>query len=177
MSGVGVEAGSVRGAVHPVSLRFVDDDLERDYQVRGGAESLGGYRLIALASTVIWALGAFVLPLSTSLAPAATISVGLLMSGLSLIFLLLSRWAKTLDRQHLLAGLLTTTNATVILGLASIGGALPGYGVAAMALLFGWGYVSRTRFVYAALRTALIPFRPRGRWGHRDPAAGVRSLG
>jgi adenylate cyclase len=155
-SGSGGEAGVVRGATHRLSLRFLDDELERQYQLRAGAESLSGYRLIALASALIWAPAAFILPLSTSLPSVGAIVVGLAMSGLSFVFLLLSRWATKLDRQHLLAGLLTSTNATVVLGLATIGGALPGYGVAAMALLFTWGYVSRTRFVYAALRTALI---------------------
>jgi class 3 adenylate cyclase len=142
--------------MHPISLTFLDDALERQYQLRAGAESLSGYRLIALASVVIWAPAAIILPVSTSLAPSIAITVGLGMSALSFVFLLLSRWATTLDRQHLLAGLLTSVNASMVLGLATIGGALPGYGVAAMALLFTWGYVSRTRFVYAALRTAVI---------------------
>ena len=33
---------------------------------------------------------------------------------------------------------------------------LPGYAVAAILLLFIWGFVSRTRFVYAAMRTVVV---------------------
>jgi len=44
----------------------------------------------------------------------------------------------------------------VIIALAAIGGALPGYAVAAVTALFAWGFVSRTRFIFAALRTAVI---------------------
>ncbi|HET8785061.1 MAG TPA: hypothetical protein VFM38_05455, partial [Candidatus Limnocylindrales bacterium] len=88
------------GATDRLTLRFLDDDLERRYQVQGGAESASGYRQIAIASAVIWAPAAFVLPLSTSLSPALAIPIGLAMSGLSVVFVLLARWATTLDRQH-----------------------------------------------------------------------------
>jgi len=145
-----------RGATDRLTLRFLDDELERRYQLQGGAESRNGYRLIALASAVIWAPAAFILPASTSLSPELAIPIGLAMSGLSAVFVLLARWATTLDRQHFLASVLTSLNGTLILGLAGLGGALPGYGVAAMLLLFSWGFVSRTRFIYAAARTAVI---------------------
>jgi class 3 adenylate cyclase len=150
------QPGTTHGATHPLSLRFLDDGLERRYQVEAGAESLNGYRMISIASTVIWAPAAFILPLSTSLAPEVAIPAGLAMSALSLVMALLARWTTTLDRQHLLAALLTSANGVVILALATIGGALPGYGVAAATLLFAWGFVSRTRFIFAALRTAVI---------------------
>jgi class 3 adenylate cyclase len=52
--------------------------------------------------------------------------------------------------------LLTSANGIVILALALIADSLPGYAVAAIMLLFAWGFVSRTRFVYAALRSAVV---------------------
>jgi class 3 adenylate cyclase len=52
--------------------------------------------------------------------------------------------------------LLTSVNGIVILALALAAGALPGYGVAAMMLLFAWGVVARTRFIYASIRTAVV---------------------
>jgi adenylate cyclase len=150
------QAATTRNATDRLTLRFLDADLERRYQRHAGAESLNGYLLISLASAVIWAPAAFVLPLSTSLLPELSIPVGLGMSALSLVVALLARWATTLDRQHLLATLLTTANGTLIIALASIGGALPGYAVAAILAIFAWGFVSRTRFIFAALRTAVI---------------------
>jgi adenylate cyclase len=150
------QPATTRNATDRLSLRFLDDDLERRYQRQAGAESRNGYLLISLASAVVWAPAAFVLPLSTSLSPELTIPVGLGMSALSLLVALLARWATTLDRQHLLATLLTTANGTLIIALASIGAALPGYAVAAILAIFAWGFVSRTRFIFAALRTAVI---------------------
>src|SRR5215213_3013728 len=85
-----------------LSLRFLDADLERRYQRQAGAESRSGYLLISIASAVVWAPAAFVLPLSTSLPPGLAIPIGLGMSALSLIAALLARWATTLDRQHFL---------------------------------------------------------------------------
>jgi len=68
----------------------------------------------------------------------------------------ISGWADTLDRQHLLATLLTSANGVVIVTLALVGGVLPGYAVAATTVLFVWGFIARTRFIYAAVRTAVI---------------------
>ena len=150
------EAATTRDAMDWASLRFLDNDLEDRYQREAGAESRGGFLLISLASAVIWAPAAFVLPLSTSLRPEVAIPIGLGMSALSALTAALARWATTLDRQHLLATLLTTANGTLIIVLAELGGALPGYAVAAVLAIFAWGFVSRTRFIYAALRTAVI---------------------
>jgi len=147
---------ATRGAMQRLSLRFLDDELERSYQLRAGAESRNGFLLISLASAAIWAPAAVVLPSSTSLAPELAIPVGLGMSALSLVVAFLARWATTLARQHLPATLLTTANGSLIIFLATIGGALPGYAVAAVSMIFAWGFVSRTRFIYAALRTAVI---------------------
>ena len=112
--------------MQPVSLRFLDEELERSYQRQAGAESRNGFLLISLASAVIWAPAAFVLPSSTNLAPEIAIPIGLGMSALSLVVASLGRWATTLDRQHLLATLLTTANGSLIIFIAPIGVALPG---------------------------------------------------
>src|SRR5690348_13873916 len=97
------EVDASRGAMDRVSLRFLDDDLERRFQREAGAESRNGYLMIAIGSAVIWAPAAFVLPQSTSLEPEIAIPTGLAMSALSVVMALLARWATTLDRQHLLA--------------------------------------------------------------------------
>ncbi|MGH8913559.1 MAG: hypothetical protein ACRDZM_03490, partial [Acidimicrobiia bacterium] len=61
-----------------------------------------------------------------------------------------------MNRQHALASFLTSANGLVILLLADAGNAIEGYAVGAIMLLFLFGFVSRTRFVYAALRTLVI---------------------
>jgi class 3 adenylate cyclase len=70
--------------------------------------------------------------------------------------LLASGWATTLDRQHALVAGLTSANGLVVLILAAAAGLLPGYGVAALMLLYSYGFVSRTRFIFAAARTAIV---------------------
>ena len=144
------------GAQRPLTLSFVDDELEKSYQLAAGRESYNGFRAIALASGVVWAVAAVVLPVATSLDDAFGVAAALGMSAISFVIAAVAPWAKTLDRQHALATLLTTANGIVILWLALIGGVLPGYGVAATILLFAWAFVARTRFIYAAVRTVVI---------------------
>jgi class 3 adenylate cyclase len=64
--------------------------------------------------------------------------------------------AGTLDQQHTVASALTAVNGLVILLLSSAGGVLPGYAVSAIMLLFAFGFVSRTGFVFAAWRSAAV---------------------
>src|SRR5829696_2113855 len=122
---------AARGAQRSLTLSFLDNDLERSYQNAAGRESLNGFRTIALASGVVWAVATVVLPVATDLEPGFAIAVALAMSAISFVIAAISPWARTLDRQHLLATLLTTSNGIVIVALALTGGVLPGYGAAA----------------------------------------------
>jgi class 3 adenylate cyclase len=78
------------------------------------------------------------------------------MAVVGAISLFVSRWAPTMNRQHALASMLTSANGLVLLLLATAGEFVEGYAVAAIMLLFLFGFVSRTRFVYAAVRTGVI---------------------
>jgi class 3 adenylate cyclase len=78
------------------------------------------------------------------------------MAGLNVAAFLLSGRANTLDRQHLILSVLTSLNGLVVLWLASTGFVLPGYGISALMLLFAFGFVARTGFIFAAGRTAVI---------------------
>src|SRR4029450_10740999 len=64
--------------------------------------------------------------------------------------------ADTLDRQHSIISFLTSVNGLVILQLASTGQVLPGYGTSAIMLLFAFGFVARTGFIFAAWRSAVL---------------------
>jgi class 3 adenylate cyclase len=151
-----MEAVAERGAQQPVTLRFLDDDLEQRYQLAAGAEGLAGFRMIVGASMVLWAVAAVLLPIETELPVALAVGPSLAMATASAVILLVSDWATTLDRQHALASVLTAANGLVILALASAADLLPGYGVSAVMLLFAYGFVSRTRFIFASLRSAVI---------------------
>jgi len=142
--------------MHPLSLRFLDADLERLYQHAAAAESLAGLKVITGASALLWTIAAFLLPIGTDLPAGVATPVALVMAAVSLAVFIAARWTETLDHQHALASILTAGNGLVMLALASVGGVLPGYGVSAIMLLFAYGFVSRTRFIFAALRSTVI---------------------
>ncbi len=145
-----------RGAVQPFTLRFLDDELEAAYQREEGADGLAGYRIITGATAIIWAIAAFVLPRGTDISSERAVTVGLTMAAVGTACFIAARWASTMNRQHGLATFLTSANGLVILALGASSAFLHGYAIAAILLLFLFGFVSRTRFVHAAVRTVVI---------------------
>jgi len=145
-----------RGSLHPLTLSFADIELEGRFQREEGAVGLAGYRIITGATALMWAMAAVLVPLGSGIRFETAAVTGGSMAVVGLIALAASRWATTMDRQHLLASLLTSANGLVILGLARAGDFVEGYAVGAIMLLFLFGFVSRTRFIFAAMRTAVI---------------------
>lgn len=145
-----------RGGLDRLTLRFLDDELEDRFQREEGADGLVGYRIITTATVVLWAMAAILLPLGSDISFSLSATVGGAMAVVGAISLTASIWATTMNRQHALASLLTSANGLVILVLAVAGDFVDGYAVAAIMLLFLFGFVSRTRFVFAALRTLVI---------------------
>ena len=145
-----------RGSLNPVTLRFLDSEVEDTYQREEGAAGLSGFRLIAGATILLWAVAAILIPIGTNLPASVTVPVGGSMALAGLACYSLSRWATTLNRQHVLASGLTSANGLVILILASVGDVVKGYAVGGIMLLFAYGFLARTRFVHAAVRTVVI---------------------
>ena len=144
------------GTLQPISMRFIDGDVEARYQRQAGAESLAGFRIITATAAVVWLFATLVVPAGTPIGVDVTMPVCSAMGLLNLAAFLLSERVHTLDRQHTVASVLTAVNGLVILLLASLGGVLPGYGISAIMLLFAFGFVSRTGFVFAAWRSAAV---------------------
>ena len=145
-----------RAAQHPLSLRFLAPRLEQSYQLHAGRESHGGLRVITGASALLWLAAAFLVPIDMGISRDVATPIAMAMAAISALFFLGAGHAHTLDQQHGAATVLTTVNGLVILWLAAAGGVLPGYGVSAVLLLFAYGFVSRTRFIFAALRSLAI---------------------
>jgi class 3 adenylate cyclase len=145
-----------RGSLRPLTLSFADEELEGRFQREEGAVGLAGYRIITGATALMWAMAAVLVPLGSGIPFETSAVTGGSMAVVGLVALAASRWATTMDRQHLLASLLTSANGLVILLLASAGDFVEGYAVGAIMLLFLFGFVSRTRFIFAAMRTAVI---------------------
>jgi class 3 adenylate cyclase len=145
-----------RGALDGATLRFLDTELEERYQSEEGRAGRTAFRITAAVGVVLWTLAALLIPLGSAI-PAATAwrSAGT-MAVANLACLLIAPLATTLDRQHLILALLTAANGLIVIRLAVVGGVLPGYAAAAIGLLFVLGFISRTGFVFAAMRTLLI---------------------
>lgn len=145
-----------RGALHPFTLRFRDAELEAGFQDEEGGAGLAGYRIITGATVILWAIAAFIFPVATNIDFSLAVTVGASMVVVGSIAFAASAWARTMNRQHALAALLTSGNGIVLLVLSAAGEAVEGYAVAAIMLLFLFGFVSRTRFVFAIVRTVVI---------------------
>ena len=145
-----------RGELHPLTLRFRDNELEADFQVEEGAAGIAGYRIITGATAILWAIAAFIFPLETDVTFRLAVTAGISMAVVGSIAFALSSRLATMNRQHAVASGLTSANGLVLLLLATSGGVVEGYAVAAILLLFLFGFVSRTRFVFAVFRTLVI---------------------
>ena len=145
-----------RGALDGTTLRFDDEELEHRYQAEEGARGLTAFRITAAGGVILWTLAAILIPFGTSIPVRSAWLTAGPMAGANLFCFLLHRRATTLDRQHLILALLTTANGLILIWLAVIGDVLPGYAVGAIGLLFVLGFISRTGFVFAAMRTAVI---------------------
>lgn len=145
-----------RGSLDPLTLRFEDPDLEARFQDEEGQAGVAGYRIITGATVLLWALAAILIPLGTDIPRTTSWAVGGSMALVGLFCFTASVWARTMNRQHALASLLTTANGLVILALGTVGQTVAGFAVSGIMLLYMFGFVSRTRFVFAAIRTAII---------------------
>lgn len=145
-----------RGHLDAFTLRFEDPDLETRFQTEEGQLGLSGYRIITGAVTLLWILAAVLIPLGTDITTGLAWQVGGTMALAGLVALAVSPWAQTMNRQHALASVLTSANGLVILLLAVAGDEVAGFAVPGIMLLYMFGFVSRTRFVYALARTVVI---------------------
>ena len=144
------------GSLRRISLRYLDAALERRYQRVSGVESLNGFRIATGAAAVLWLLASVVVPTGTPIPVELAFVVCSAIGLMNWAAFVLADGFPTLDRQHATLSVLTSINGLVILWLASTGGVLPGYGISAVMLLFIFGFVSRTGFVFAAARSAVI---------------------
>lgn len=145
-----------RGRLDPFTLRFEDPALEASFQQEEGRLGLSGYRIITGATALLWALAAVLIPAGTDISAEVAWRVGGVMATVGAAALAVSPWAKTMNRQHGLASFLTSANGLVILLLAVEGDVVAGFAVSGIMLLYMFGFVSRTRFVFALIRTVVI---------------------
>ena len=144
------------GRLDPFTLRFEASELEAGFQQEEGRIGLSGYRIITGATALLWVLAAVLIPQGTSIPAELSWRVGGTMALVGATALAISPWATTMNRQHALASVLTSANGLVILLLGVAGDVVAGFAVSGIMLLYMFGFVSRTRFVYALIRTVVI---------------------
>jgi len=110
-----------RGSLDSFSLRFEDEELEDRFQVEEGQAGLAGYRIITGATVLLWIQAAFLIPLATDIPRTLAWILGGMMALVGVACFAASGWARTMNRQHALAAVLTTANGLVILLLATVG--------------------------------------------------------
>lgn len=145
-----------RGLLHPYSLRYLDSELEQRYQLELGEKGRAGFQIAALASAILWAVAIPIVPTATRVPRDVALAAAGFMIAASLICFFFGRRETALDRQQFAVSWLTACNGTVIMVMAASSGEFEGYAVAAVLVLFTFGYVTGTRFIFAAMRTAVI---------------------
>lgn len=142
--------------VDPFTLRFVEPELEASFQAEEGQAGLPGYRMITAAASSLWLVAAPLIPFGTNISPSASWIVGGVMALVALGCFALAPWARTMNRQHGLASALTAANGAAILVLGLIGSTVQGFAVGGIMLLYMFAFVSRTRFVFALVRSVFV---------------------
>jgi hypothetical protein len=128
-----------RGTLRPLSLRFFDDGVERDYQRQGGAESQTGFRVTTAAAALMWLLAALVIPTGTPIPSDRAIPLSLAMAILNWIAFLLPR-AETLDHKTPQSSCHASSNTRVGLGNRASRCDRPAVGPPAARLQSGSGF-------------------------------------
>ncbi|HUG47793.1 MAG TPA: hypothetical protein VMP67_05215 [Candidatus Limnocylindria bacterium] len=72
-----MQATGPEGQMHPLSLRFLDAQLESEYQREAGREGRAGFVVTAGSSAVLWAIAATLLTSGTGLSAEVAVPLSL----------------------------------------------------------------------------------------------------
>ncbi len=145
----------------PLTLRFLDPGLERDFQAEMAATNGSQARVGAAIAVGLWLVAALIIPavIDIDRGVVTTICVG--MAAANLVGVVASRWATTLDRQQLIGFALNGLAGLAVLELIEASGTTYRYAAPALLLIAIFAFVViRLRFVYAlpAAGTYLIGY-------------------
>jgi len=137
---------------HPWTLRFVDPELERSYQLADQVEGVRRVRTASLVAVVVWLLVAVIGPPVVDVPPGPVWLISGSMTVLLLGCLGLSRWATTQRRRGAI-GLGQQLAACIgVLALTDVTGTFGVYAVPGIMLTAAFGYsVTRLPFVGSVL--------------------------
>jgi adenylate cyclase len=161
-----------RGAARePLTLRFVDPALERDFQAEMAAANGPQGRIGALVAAGLWLVAALIIPAAITVDPGVVRVICLGMVAANLASVVVSRWATTLDRQQFLGFALNGLAGLAVLALIEVSGTSDRYAAPALLLIAIFAFVViRLRFVFALVAAgtylvgylAVVLARPNG---------------
>jgi class 3 adenylate cyclase len=145
----------------PLTLRFSDPRLERDFQSEMAAANGAQARVGALVAAGLWLVAGLIIPVAIEIDRGVVwlISGGLIVANLASV--VASRWATTLDRQQALGLVLNGLAGLAVLALIEAAGNTDRYAAPALLLIAIFAFVViRLRFVFAlvAAGTYLVGF-------------------
>ncbi len=145
----------------PLTLRFSDRGLERDFQAEMAAVNGPQARVGAVIAAGLWFIGALLIPIAIDIdrGLVTLICAGMVVANLAGV--VASRWAPTLDRQQAIGLTLNGLAGLAVLALIEGSGASDRYAAPALLLIAIFAFVViRLRFVFAlvAAGTYLLGF-------------------
>src|SRR5258705_6180545 len=134
----------------PLTLRFADRGLERDFQAEMAAVNGPQARVGAVIAAGLWFIGALLIPVAIDIdrGLATLICGGMVVANLAGV--VASRWAPTLDRQQVIGLTLNGLAGLAVLALIEGSGMSDRYAAPALLLIAIFAFVViRLRFVFA----------------------------
>ena len=139
--------GSVRD---PLTLRFRDPQLEREFQAEMAATNGPQARVGAAVAIGLWLLAALIIPAVIEVDSGVVVVICVGMAAVNLVGVIASRWATTLDRQQIIGFALNGLAGLAVLALIAVSGTTDRYAAPALLLIAIFAFVViRLRFVFA----------------------------
>jgi class 3 adenylate cyclase len=142
--------GPVAWTRDPLTLRFLDARLERDFQTEIAATNGSQIRVGTAVAVGLWLLAALIIPTAIVIDRTVVTVICVGMAGANLLGVVTLRWATTLDRQQLIGAALNALAGLAVLALIEVSGMTDRYAAPALLLIAIFAFVViRLRFVFA----------------------------
>ena len=142
--------GYPSGAHDRLTLRFLDPDLEREFQAEMAATNGPQLRVGAAVAVGLWLLAALIIPTAMVIDRGVVTLICVGMAAANVLGVIATRWATTLDRQQLIGCALNGLAGLAVMGLIEVSGTTDRYAAPALLLIAIFAFVViRLRFVFA----------------------------